>query len=433
MDFTFDLEELGRLREAPGLNHPHFGDLNRADSVVMARRRDGNRFVERSSLFIHLSVTGRCQARCKGCINAAVTAAHDGERCDIVPIRDTVPERDARCILHLLEGRKEGSATVCFYGGEPLLALDKLHRVWEILESESPVAIRPLLYTGGDLLDRAFPRYEDFLRSVWLYVVSIDGSQEQHERVRVGTSLERIRANLERLAGVRRGDVLMWSTLREEQSLGDCFDEFLHLHRRGLADHFFWHWVETGEPFRDLAAYAARYEEDLCRVMEVYEEHLGRGRVLPLVHINELLLFLLSGKRRQGTGCGVELRNNYDLIDGKIHSCADLPADLAIGTISPSGQPNFHEVDLEPLLAYKTHLGCSACGVHDYCGGRCPVQAFTGSAERLVQYCQLMRLHVGVIQRWLPAVESHLRRLDIPLQHLYDRSAFYAQFTDVTP
>ncbi len=433
MKVQYDLEELRALREGPGLVHPMFGDLNRPDAVVMGQNRNGARFEERSSLFIHLSVTGRCQARCKGCINAAVTSGHEGDRCAIVPIRDTDPERDARCILHLLEDREESSATVCFYGGEPLLALEKLYRVWQILEAESPLPIRPFLYTGGDLLDRALARHEDFVRSVWLYAISIDGTREQHQQVRRGTNLDRIHANLEKLRRVRSGEVLMWSTLREEQSLGDCFEEFLGLYGRGLAGQFFWHWVETEEPFDDFPTYASRYEEDLCRVMETYEEHLGQGRVLPLVHVNELLLFLLTGRQRNGSGCGVELRNNYDLIDGKIHSCADLPPELAIGVIEASGKPELYDTDLSALLAYKAHLGCAECGVHAYCGGRCPVQAYASSAERLVQYCQLMRLHVGVVQRRAPAVSKRLELQGLSLQDLYDRSAYYAQFTDVTP
>ena len=85
------------------------------------------------------------------------------------------------------------------------------------------------------------------------------------------------------------------------------------------------------------------------------------------------------------------------------------------------------------MIEYKKSLGCDECGIHADCGGRCPVQAITGTKLRLEQYCQLMRLHVGIVQNYLPEIVKHIDRNNIKLQQIYDQSAFYAQFTDVTP
>jgi hypothetical protein len=186
----------------------------------------------------------------------------------------------------------------------------------------------------------------------------------------MGTSLSRIRRGLARLAGEREGQVLIWSTLREEQSLDDCFQEFLHLHGQGMADQFFWHWVETSEPFEQFDQYLLGYEKDLSKILNKYLEWLREGRILPIAHLNELILYILTGKNRGSSGCGVEVADNFDLIAGAIHSCADLPMGMAIGRIAEDGTPVFLNFDLSTLVDYKERLGCDACGVHPSLGDR---------------------------------------------------------------
>ncbi|MGV1097887.1 radical SAM protein [Thiovibrio sp. JS02] len=417
------------------VTHPRFGPLNRPDAVCLAgTEKAGHRFTEKNLSYIHLSITGRCNARCKGCINASITNTIVGDRSRTSPIRETVPERDAACILNLLAETTRGEAVICFYGGEPLLATEKMGRVKAILDAApKPVPLRYLLYTNGDLLAREVAQYPQFFRDLWLTSVSIDGTTAQHETMRPGTRLPRIHEGLKALRTVAQGKILMWSTLREAQSLSDCVEEFLALNEQGLADLFFWHWVETAEPYQNFSSYCDRYERDLDAVMQHYLSWLGQGRILPALHLNELIAFALCGHRRNSSGCGVELAENFDLIDGKIHSCADLPPDLAIGHIEPDGTPRFRPHNLMALVEYKKHLGCNDCGVHAYCGGRCPVQAQISGTTRLRQYCQLMRLHVGVALEYLDQIREEMIRQGLSAQNLYDAAGFYAQFTDVTP
>ncbi|MFC1816203.1 hypothetical protein ACFL0M_09735, partial [Thermodesulfobacteriota bacterium] len=344
------------------------------------------------------------------------------------------PERDAKCILNLAQQNGPGEMLVCFYGGEPLLAVEKIDRVYQILNQSAPGRhIKYMLYTSGELLKTALGKFPELMRDIWLYAVSIDGSQPQHDRVRLGTSLKRIHDSLAALKNVRKGSVLMWSTLREDQSLIDCFEEFIDLKEKGFADQFFWHWVEAEPAFNDFDKYLISYEKELVAIMDIYVEWLSRRNILPVVHINELVIYILTGKKRDASACGVELARNYDLIDGKIHSCADLPPELAIGYIDADGNPVINCDNLSFLVDYKKDLRCYECGVHSYCGGRCPVQAFTSGFVRMIQYCQLMRLHVGIVKTYIGEIVAAMKNNKIALQEIYNKSAFYAQFTDVTP
>ena len=366
---------------------------------------------------------------------AAAQAARIGSSKRIrAPFADTDPVRDARCIINLIKEHSCETATVCLYGGEPLLAPHKMQSLMQYINDADPACnVRYMLYTNGGLLQESIQSYPEMMRAIWLYSVSIDGTREQHERIRRGTSLARIHAGLAALKELRQGQVLMWSTLREDQSLLDCFMEFICLYDRGLVDQFFWHWVESDAPFVSLSRYAASYEKELQQIMQEYVANLQKGILLPITHINELVLYMLSGKKRKSTACGVELARNYDIVGGKIHSCADLPEQYAIGTVTADGMPAIEPQDLSWLTHYKKGLGCSKCGVQNYCGGRCPVQAVTGSKERLRQYCQLMRLHVGIVNDYLDDIISALQSHAITPQDIYDLSAYFVQFTDGTP
>jgi uncharacterized protein len=417
------------------IHHDKLGDLSDHNAfIIRGRDKVKFRFIETIPLYIHLSITGRCQARCQGCINIAFTAADNNNSRNNALFQETDPVRDARCIVKLIKENANETATVCLYGGEPLLAAEKMLALIEnISQADLPNNVRYMLYTNGELLEKSTRSHPEMMRSIWLYSVSIDGTRSQHERIRRGTSLARIHAGLAAIKKIRQGQVLMWSTLREDQSLLDCFNEFTYLHDRGLVDQFFWHWVESKAPFEALSQYAARYEKDLRYIMDSYIAKLNAGLLLPITHINELVLYLLTGKKRKSTACGVELSRNYDIVDGKIHSCADLPQQYSIGTIAPDGTPNISPQDLSWLTNYKNDLECKKCGVHGYCGGRCPVQAVTGSIERLSQYCQLMRLHVSIVNDYMNEIVSALEFHGITPQYIYDHSAFFVQFTDGTP
>lgn len=418
-----------------GITHPHFGDLRRLMAVDMQfTDKSRHTITLQEPPYIHLSITGRCYARCRGCVNAAITSSYAGDRRDIIPIADTNPQRDVACITHLIGNMEVGPVVICLYGGEPLLEMKKIAQVYDLLAQNGlSHNLRYMLYTNGDLLKKAVISMPTIMADIWLYTVSIDGRLEQHNTVRLGTDLTKIHDGLTALKAIRRGTVIMWSTLREEQSLDDCYEEFLFLYRKGLADHFYFHWVETSEPFADLEKYGKRYQDDLHRIMNDYVTSLKDGSILPIVHINELIVYLLTGHERGSSACGVELAQNYDLIDGMIHACADLPPELALGTIDPSGKPQMTRKDLNFLVQYKDELRCKECGVHAYCGGRCPVQAYSGGIIRMKQYCQLMRLHVGTVKEYLPFIASALHQHSLTAQDLYDVSGFYAQFTDVTP
>lgn len=400
--------------------------MNKKSHITRERRAEAwIRFKEDQTLIIHLTVTGRCNARCKGCINSAITLGNPAPRDSLVTFEDTRPGRDLRIIRRIAARHPRKRIGLCFYGGEPFLAAEKMVDVWRRVKGSAlGKRTRYMVYTNAARVRESIARYPAFIRDIWLFSVSIDGSRRQHNRARPGTDLTAIIESLRALKEVRQGQVLMWSTLREEQSLANCYDEFITLKREGLVDHFYWHWPEIVGPFNDIDGYARRYARELERIMDGYVRELERGDLPPIIHINELVLFLLTGRQRGHTGCAIELLKNYDIVGGKIYSCVDLPPEL--GDLEKNKDPR-------RLVKYQDGLGCFECPVYGYCGGRCPVQGLYGSLERTRQYCRLMRLHVGVVRERLPRIRMALEKNRISIQEIYDRSAYLTRFTDVIP
>lgn len=422
--------------QSKGIIYSGINNLSRHDSVIIGSgsQLSSENYEKEESLMIHLTVTGQCYARCKGCVNAAITMGSDQPRNAVVTFQDTEPKRDTAIIKELANLHPGRVITLCFYGGEPFLAIDKMESVWRTLnESDTAKKFRFMVYTNGELLIDAMELYPDFIKDIWLYSISIDGDDAQHNKIRQGTDLAKIRRNLKKLSKRYKGHILQWSTLREDQSLFNCFEEFLRLHKKGLVNHFFWHWAEVREPFVNFPAYVRNYGQDLEQVMDLYVKKISGGELLPIAHINELILYLIKNEVRGHTACGVELAQNYDIVSGKVYPCADLPSSLSIGELDKHGRLNLKEYELTTLVEYKNWLGCYQCGIHSYCGGRCPVQIVAGTPERALQYCQLMRLHVRIVKERISDILDGLRQNGITLQALYDRSAFLAKYTDVVP
>ena len=427
--------QLRYLLVRPGYIHSELGDLGRPDSVIINDDfSTGSSFKGWSPYMAHVSVTGRCNARCAGCINSSITFQDDIQNIHLSRAFDLQPDRDTQAIYELLQKAGAYDAVVCFYGGEPLLMPELIAETIEQLESKcTQIRLQYMLYTYGLLLDKIAADFKSLLSKFWLVSISIDGQADQHRCVRTGVDLDIIHKNLKAVHQKLCGNVLMWSTLRESQSLRDCFEEFLFLESQNLIGHWFWHWVEAEEPFENFAEYCRNYEKDLRYILNVYIDRLKAGCPFSIIHLDELILFLLTNTKRQTTGCGVEENRNFDLVGGRILACADLGMEWELGRVDKSGHAYLENLDFQPIIDYKKHLGCFECGVHTYCGGRCPVQAVSSTPQRLIEYCQLMRLHVGVVLQYMRTISTELNRQHISVQQLYDRSAMFAQFTDVTP
>ncbi|MBU0986384.1 MAG: 4Fe-4S cluster-binding domain-containing protein [Proteobacteria bacterium] len=251
-------------------------------------------YEEADDVMIHFTVTEACPFRCRGCINA-LTAGMGGQgRSVFAPNTREAEnlERDVKGTADLIRRSKKKEAVIVYYGGEPMLRPGKMNQVYEQLGREPGInsAVKYMVITSGQFLDQAVKHYPSLASNLWLTAVSIDGTKAQHDAMRQGTSLAEIRRQLADFNKVRRGDVLIWSTLRPGMSLLDCYRSFEYFRTRNEAEHFFWHCDENDGLIPDLAGYLTNYRQEFEQIMGYYVDYLARGEFLSLIHVNELII-----------------------------------------------------------------------------------------------------------------------------------------------
>ncbi|MEZ0343747.1 MAG: radical SAM protein [Caldimicrobium sp.] len=380
----------------------------------------------------HLTVTGRCNANCVGCINSLIY----GERGSFAEKWEDGFEKNISALRFLIKKSKNGRIFLSFYGGEPLLVFDKVLKYYQFINQEFPEKkIKFVLFTNGMLLHKALQKNEEFFKNLELLIISIDGKKEQHERFRRGTDLDQIIANLSLFRNKSKAKVLMWSTIREEMSLKDSVEEFLLLRERALCDYFFWHLIEAEKPIRNFQEFQRRYLAELKFLFDLFETSLSRGEILPFLPFCELFYFLLKGVKRGQTGCGIEKLRNFDILGGKLFPCVDLGEEIEIKfNLEGDREKPFEGVkkELLNLVSYKFSFGCNQCEAEFYCGGRCPVLIKT-SPERARQYCELTKDMVGLAKSRAEAVRMLLERAGFSLEDLYYPYGYIVLLTDVVP
>lgn len=128
----YDPLKLKELSQSIGLIHCRYGDLMRPDAVNLPDFSPSiNLYKEHKPYFIHLSITNRCNAGCKGCVNSQITDLHFRDGLD-----DTDPVRDAEAINKIIS-TLEDDVIICLYGGEPLLELDKIRSLIKEVEGHA--------------------------------------------------------------------------------------------------------------------------------------------------------------------------------------------------------------------------------------------------------------------------------------------------------
>ena len=120
-------------------------------------------------MFFHLLLTSDCNLQCKYCFGESLDD-FDEEFGDDIDIDYNLPRKAKYDVADLDRFvRKDPDCILTFYGGEPLMHMDKLR---EIMDHVSPKLY--MMQTNGLLLDKLEPKYINRLHTL---LVSIDGEE----------------------------------------------------------------------------------------------------------------------------------------------------------------------------------------------------------------------------------------------------------------
>ncbi|MCE8422671.1 MAG: TIGR04084 family radical SAM/SPASM domain-containing protein [Candidatus Methanoperedens sp.] len=290
-----------------------------------------------------------------------------------------------------------------FYGGEPLLRIDTMEKIMDMIPA------RFVIQTNGLLLDRIRPEYLKKFHSI---LVSIDGRKEVTDRNRRSGIYERITRNV-RLIRERgfRGDLIARMTVPQGT---DIYENVRHLYDLGIFENIHWQlgfemfWGSWNEEENSPEEWIGSYNHGITSLVEWWIlEMESRNKVpgiVPFVCIMNSMLLNTPALLRCGSGIDF-----FTIMpDGRISACpVSIDFDFSIvGSI-------FH--DAPATLCNKAAVGepCISCHIFQICGGRC---LFVNLGQNMLRkngydlICKTVRHLVRELEGALPKVQKFIDR-----------------------
>jgi uncharacterized protein len=258
-----------------------------------------------------------------------------------------------------------------FYGGEPLLALD---RIYEIMDTIPAKAFT--LQTNGTLLHLLD---DDHLRRFHSILVSLDGPREVTDPSRGEGIYDSVMENLKliRSRGFK-GDLIARMAFSDR---GDIYRDVMNLLtvENGIFDHVHWQldvfWSDL-EARGDVSAWIDRYDAGIQRLIEEFGRSFMTGKVLGMVPFIPVMGSILSGKPST-IRCGSGIDSFSIMTSGEIHACPIAPELLysKVGDLYSSSPGS---------IRGSRPVGgpCPECDILGLCGGRCLYSNMTMSWGR---------------------------------------------------
>jgi len=231
----------------------------------------------------HIILTERCNLRCKYCYEKSMQEFENGleKRWDYdmeTPIDSEVP-------IEKLKNFLKPEDTLIFYGGEPLVMMDKIKEIMDNIDC------RFIIQTNGILLDRLPTEY---LMKLDKMLVSIDGTKERDSWGKGDFHYDRIISNLKkiRFKGYKKEIVA-----RMVITQGDIYEQVMHLVELinyGLFDSIHWQ-IDAGFYKFDFnkekfSKFVKEYNDSIDELLDFWVREINKGKFVNFTIFWEFLL-----------------------------------------------------------------------------------------------------------------------------------------------
>ncbi len=340
----------------------------------------------------HVLTTERCNLHCKYC---GGTRELPGLPLDI--------SYDIEDLISFIS--KDPDAVIGFYGGEPLLAMEKMEEIMDKVPAKAFT-----LQTNGTLLHMIKDRYLHRFHSI---LVSLDGGREVTDASRGEGSYDMVMKNVHVIKERGfKGDLIARMAFSD---MGDIHLDVNHLLR--YFDHVHWQldvfWTDL-EVRGDVGAWIDRYDSGIERLIDEFGSDLRKGKVLGIVPFIPILRTLVN-KEPHHIWCGSGVDSFSIMTSGSIEACPIAPelvysniGDLMSST--PESIRNSRTVDPP----------CTDCDILWVCGGRCLFanQTMGWGREWFDRICLSTRRMIEGLNALVPDVVHLIEEGILPMEAL---------------
>ena len=399
----------------------------------------------------HIILTELCNSQCRYCYGKSMCEENDlNKRFKFdfeAPYISAVETAKVKAFLS-----KDSSPVLVFYGGEPLLQIDRVRELIDALCDVPNIQFR--MQTNGKLLDKLGV---DYLNKIGKILVSVDGTRERTDFNKgVGTydcvvrNLLRVREEgykgevvarmcvsefpdlyeqVMHLVGLIDGDARVLShhlpeprgvSVSEGEVEGETRGDFVTRSReeclqgdtsdgRGvekgkLFDSIHWQldagFYSCDYDYKSVKKFVEEYNASLSKLFDWWMFELRGGRVWKLYPFVGMVEHLLSGRRAK-LMCGAGYAGYTITTDGNLVACPIMGC-----------MPDFYcgSLDSSPSELKKIDVSgrCSDCGYLGDCGGRCLYVNKTGlwPPEGMELICSTAKHYINLVRSRIGEIRS---------------------------
>lgn len=348
----------------------------------------------------HLILTQLCNSECKYCYEKSFKE-FDNQLDKKFKFDFSEPDSSAIDIDKLKTFlAKDKEAVLIFYGGEPLLEIDKIKKIMDNIE----VPFR--MQTNGKLLDKIPSSYINRINKV---LVSIDGNKERTDYNKGKGTYDKVISNLKliRKNGFK-GELIARMTISPEIQATDLFEQVKYLLSLGLFDSIHWQ-IDAGFYKSDFnqekfQSFVVAYNNSMNKLIDFWLAEMKKGNVIrlyPFIAIIDSLLKNEKTKLRCGAG-----HSGYAIsTTGKLVACPIMNSiiDFEAGNLD-SNPPELKKFEV---------LGkCTSCDIEDLCGGRClywnQANLWPACGDDLI--CNTIKNYIEALKLKLPLIEDLINK-----------------------
>jgi uncharacterized protein len=362
-------------------------------------------------MFFHVILTTDCNLQCKYCFGESLDD-FDEDFGDDIEVDYDLP-RKLNYDLDLLKDfcSKDPECVLTFYGGEPLLGIDKLRQIMDKVEAK-----HYMMQTNGLLLDKLEPNYVNRFHTI---LVSIDGQEALTDVYRgVGT----YRKVIENLKLIKKngfmGELIARMTIMEQTDiekqvkylLNNPDFSFTSIHWQLNAG--FWGNDYQRRNFEEWTK--TSYTPGVEKLVHFWVDQMQqRGVVLKLYPLLGIAESLLHEEKNCLMRCGGGWINYAIQTDGYIIPCPTMwgMKEYYLG----------HIKDADPLKLKQLFVKekpCVQCSILGVCGGRCLYTNITKrwSDEAYGKVCYTVEQLVETVKSEVPRIQQLMNNKQIRLE-----------------
>ncbi len=342
----------------------------------------------------HMMLVDYCNSACRYCYEKSMRE----EKVDRFTFDFSAPSTSEVSVDALKQFlMRDKHAVLIFYGGEPLLEIEKMKKIMDTID----VPFR--MQTNGKLLQRLPPPY---LNRIGRILISLDGTRERTDFNRGRGTYDTVMRNLSLM---RRngytGEIVARMTVA--QNFPDIDAQVLSLVESGFSSV---HWqLDAGFYWYDFQKekfqrFVNHYNQGVTRLINYWIEKMKEGNVLRFYPFVGVVSSLLKGEKTL-LRCGAGHSGYCITTNGKIVACPimNFVEDFVAGTL---------ETHPEKLKTLDVSGRCLECTIRDTCGGRCfywnKAHPWPKEGDDLI--CKTVHHLIGELEDRIPVIEDLIEK-----------------------